>query len=161
MFLLKKNRGLRLWRYVYSERQGMSEIFDMPSSALIAFYNSVHSRVKETSWAQVTIIMTPLYIYIYLCLNVFESENFKKGIGRHSREDVINFMKKDLEIASNILGSNKFLLGDEPSIDDCSLFGFLVQILNCAPGSPYESFVQSKCKSYFLYSHFYWVVIAV
>ena len=37
---------------------------------------------------------------------------------------------RSLECASRVLGSNKFLLGDEPCDEDCSLFGLVTYTLH-------------------------------
>jgi glutathionyl-hydroquinone reductase len=107
-----------LWRYVYSEGKGLSDILDMPPSALNAFYQSVNLRMKTNSWAQ--------------------------GVGRHSQDEVIELMKKDLLAVSDFLGEKRYLLGDEPCEEDCSIFGLLVQVIYCAPGCPYEEIVKGK-----------------
>ena len=36
-----------------------------------------------------------------------------------------------LESVSRVLGSNKFLLGDEPCDEDCALFAFVTYSLHC------------------------------
>jgi hypothetical protein len=54
--------------------------------------------------------------------------NYKKavwnqGMGRHSREDIERWTVEDMRTISEILGNNKFLLGDEPCVEDCAVFG--------------------------------------
>ena len=39
---------------------------------------------------------------------------------------------KSLESVSRVLGSNKFLLGDEPCEEDCTLFAFVTYTLHCS-----------------------------
>ena len=110
------NRGLGLWRYVYSQGQGLSEITALPPLVLQAFYQSANARVKMGSWYQ--------------------------GIGRHDKETVVKIMKEDLKTVSTILGHKKFLLGEQPCVCDCSVFGFLAQVIYCTPGSPYEKYLE-------------------
>jgi len=90
----------------------------MPESLVKEMYKGINKRVLNNAWAQ--------------------------GIGRHSQETVIKQMKDDLLAVSKILGNKKFLLGDEPCEDDCSVFGFLIQVLYCAPGSPHELYVKGN-----------------
>lgn len=47
------------------------------------------------------------------------------GMGRHSRDDIINILRKDIQAVDDILGDKKFLLGDRPSIADFTVFGHL------------------------------------
>lgn len=120
-------RGLGLWRYVYSNGAGLSEFSSMSSSDLSSFYRVANVRVKNNAWCQ--------------------------GIGRHEQETVIDIMDQDLETVSKILGHKKFILGNEPCAEDCSIFGFLVQVLYCAPGSPYKKFVEGTGRS-FICNHY-------
>jgi glutathione S-transferase len=51
------------------------------------------------------------------------------GIGRHSEEEIKKLGLGDLKAFSDILGSKPYLMGDVPTEVDCSLFGFMVQVL--------------------------------
>ncbi|XP_021966608.1 failed axon connections homolog [Folsomia candida] len=110
--------GLGLWRYVYSGGAGLSEFMAMSPSDLATFFRAANARVKTASWFQ--------------------------GVGRHDQDTVVEIMNANLEAVSRILGEKRFLLGEEPCAEDCSLFGFLVQVFWCAPGSPYKSFVEEN-----------------
>lgn len=105
-----------MWRYVYSGGAGLSEFMAMSPSDLATFFRAANARVKTASWFQ--------------------------GVGRHDQDTVVEIMNANLEAVSRILGEKRFLLGEEPCAEDCSLFGFLVQVFWCAPGSPYKSFVE-------------------
>lgn len=50
------------------------------------------------------------------------------GIGRHSREEIMSIAMKDLRAVSGILGTNKFMLSDEPSLADAVVFGMLAAV---------------------------------
>lgn len=41
-------------------------------------------------------------------------------------------------------GEKAFLMGDEPSEVDCTVFGFLAQLKWNYPGSPYEAMLESR-----------------
>ncbi len=59
-----------------------------------------------------------------------------QGIGRHSREEVLRVAIDDLRAVSVFLGDKPFLMGDQPSTVDCTIFGFLVGIIfNSGPSN--------------------------
>lgn len=66
-------------------------------------------------------------------LRYMVSRNCKKmahgqGMGRHSVDEVYHILDLDLKALSDFLGSKKFLLGDSPCVEDCSIFGILTQL---------------------------------
>ncbi|CAL4074119.1 unnamed protein product [Meganyctiphanes norvegica] len=67
-----------------------------------------------------------------------------QGIGRHTDQEVEDIVRKDLLALSTYLGDKPFLLGDEPSEVDCTMFGFMAQILWNYPGSPYEKLLNDE-----------------
>lgn len=50
---------------------------------------------------------------------------------------------KDFEALSNILGNEKFIMGDRPCTADASVFGFLHCILNCGIETPLAGMVRA------------------
>jgi glutathione S-transferase len=52
-----------------------------------------------------------------------------QGMGRHTRDEIIQFAKADLQAVSDWLGENKFFMGDKPSSVDATMYGFLIQSL--------------------------------
>ena len=59
-----------------------------------------------------------------------------QGIGRYPKETVLKMGNEDLEVLSLALGDKNFVMGDEPSELDCTLFAFLVLYLDdflCKP----------------------------
>lgn len=53
----------------------------------------------------------------------YKRVTWAQGIGRHTKEDIEAFTHADMKTIATILGDNKFLLGDEPCLEDCALFG--------------------------------------
>jgi len=74
----------------------------------------------------------------------YSQRSKSQGIGLHSRQDVEKLTVKDLRHLSAMMGSNKFLLGDEPSEYDCSIFGQLSQCMWGLPGSVYEKILNGN-----------------
>ncbi|CAL8096540.1 unnamed protein product [Orchesella dallaii] len=113
--------GIGLWRWNYSGGKGLDKLFDMPTFSLKMMYKYINKRIQETAWAQ--------------------------GIGRHTQEQVIEMTKEVLRTSSLILGSKKFLLGDEPCKEDCSFFGFLAMVKWAAPGSPHGKYFNEELEN--------------
>lgn len=64
---------------------------------------------------------------------------WKQGIGRHSEEEIFTMAKDDLRAVSLILGTNKFLLGEQLSSYDASVYGFIKNLLDSNLGTELES----------------------
>jgi glutathione S-transferase len=58
-----------------------------------------------------------------------KSMAWSQGLGRHSEEEVKQLMLKDMRALSKILGEKRFLLGDEPCEEDCSVFAFVASVV--------------------------------
>ena len=48
-----------------------------------------------------------------------------QGIGRHTKEEIRELGIKDLKAISDYLGDKPFIMGNKPTVVDCTLFGFL------------------------------------
>ena len=53
-----------------------------------------------------------------------------QGLGRHTREELIGFIRADVEAISTQLGDKKFLLDDVPTSIDASLYGTLHNMID-------------------------------
>eukprot|EP00043_Microstomoeca_roanoka_P019098 m.210818 g.210818 ORF g.210818 m.210818 type:complete len:284 (-) comp16940_c1_seq2:5390-6241(-) len=53
-----------------------------------------------------------------------------QGFIRHSKNDLIEMCKRDLDAIEVLLGDKRFLFGDDPTIFDCTLFGILDCFIN-------------------------------
>lgn len=113
------DRGLVLWRYVYSKGSNLGEIFpNLSPLELETFRKNCSEKYKTFTWYQ--------------------------GLGRHDPELVYHFMSNDLKIVSLLLGSKPYILGDQPCADDCAIFGMLAQAVWTDLGSPLKEIIQSK-----------------
>jgi len=111
-------RGVYMWRYVQDAGKSLGQIVDIPPILLILFRRIVCSLMAKNPWAQ--------------------------GTGRLKNDDVFHLMGDDLRVLSILLGTKKFILGDEPTEVDCAVFGMLSQVIWCAPGSPYERMLNGE-----------------
>ncbi|XP_061181501.1 failed axon connections homolog [Saccostrea echinata] len=67
--------------------------------------------------------------------HVQKRATYTQGAGRHTKEELLNILRKDLRALSNFLGTKKYFFGDKPSSVDCSIFGQLSQFLWHLPDS--------------------------
>jgi len=67
------------------------------------------------------------------------------GLGLHSQAEVEQLTLSDLKYISSVLGSNKYITGDQPCEHDCGIFGQLFQALWASPGSVYEKAINGTC----------------
>ncbi len=66
-----------------------------------------------------------------------------QGTGRHSRDEIIEFIKEDLNALSVLLGENQFFLGAKATSIDATVYGFLVQQLWIPWSSPTKTHIQN------------------
>jgi len=103
---------------------------------------------NPTQWKKV-VTVNPMYdtLFVYAASSVLAKRADAQGIGRHTQEEVEQMCLADLKAVSNILGKNRYLLGDTPCQDDCAVFGIIAVVLWGLPNSPYQKLVVSKLQS--------------
>lgn len=75
------------------------------------------------------------------------------GMGRHSRLEMEQMCCKDLVAVSTMLGTKPFMMGEKPSLVDCTVFGFVCQLLHGVPPTcVYRQLVEKELKN--LVEHF-------
>ena len=79
-----------------------------------------------------------LQIIRFVISHRYRKAMWSQGIGRHTRDEFMEMMLGDLRSISDIMGKNKFLLGDEVCEEDFVIFAMLANCLWAIPGSPYE-----------------------
>jgi glutathione S-transferase len=52
-----------------------------------------------------------------------------QGMGRHSEAEIVEFAKRDLDALSTLLGDKPYLLGNEPSGADATMYAFVASVL--------------------------------
>jgi len=83
--------------------------------------------VREVFLGFLPPIVGPL-IFKMICKSFSKVLN-AQGMGLHTREDVVEFAKKDLTAISDLLGNQPFFHGTEPTSIDATIYGFLIQSL--------------------------------
>lgn len=82
------------------------------------------------------------YLIRYIGRPIVIAQVKGQGIGRMTEEMIARRAQKDVEAISNILGEEKFLMGDKPCTADASVFGFLHCILDCGIETPLVGMVR-------------------
>lgn len=70
-----------------------------------------------------------------------------QGLGRHSIAEVHSIARKDLQSLSEVLHDKPFMMGQEPSLVDASVFGLLVQFVWQDESSAQHAMVHSEFKN--------------
>jgi glutathione S-transferase len=66
------------------------------------------------------------------------------GLGRHQSEEVLEMGKEDISAVAALLGDKPFLLGEEPTSFDATVYAFLASILMFPVDSPLRRFTQEQ-----------------
>jgi glutathione S-transferase len=64
-----------------------------------------------------------------------------QGIARHSEAEIMELVKPDIDALVTILGTQKFVFGDQPSSFDASVFAMLLSILRPTVPNPLKAYV--------------------
>ena len=73
------------------------------------------------------------------------------GMGRQSRNEIYEMANQDLKAVADFLADKPYLMGNQPSSVDASLFAFLCNILNVPLRSPMKDYVL-KCDNLVRYN---------
>lgn len=65
---------------------------------------------------------------------------YLQGIGRHSRDEIYEFGKSDIDVIAATLGHQAFINGDTPTSLDACVYGFIANILAFPAINPLQSY---------------------
>src|SRR5262249_30261368 len=68
---------------------------------------------------------------------------FHQGVGRHTPEEIAEIGKMDLIALSGILGDKTFLLGEEPTSFDASVYAFTASFLFVPIPTPFKELIEN------------------
>jgi|GEM_PF-136662 len=74
----------------------------------------------------------------------FITQLYARGMGRHSEDVIIEQGKSDIDALSQLLGDQRYFLGDRPSSIDACVFGFLGVTLYVAGDNPLYRYAVSR-----------------
>jgi len=76
----------------------------------------------------------------------FGKKMYARGLSQHSDQELWQFSNDDIVAASRLLGSNKYLFGDDKAtLADCALFAHLCQFLYMPLDFPQKRFMETDC----------------
>ena len=78
---------------------------------------------------------------------VAQKQLHAQGLGRHSIAEVHSIARKDLQSLSEFLRDKPFMMGQEPSLVDASVFGLLAQFVWQDESSAQHVMVHSEFKN--------------
>jgi len=70
-----------------------------------------------------------------------------QGLGRHSKEELYKIAEDDLKSLSDLLGEKEYLLGENPSSYDCTVFGLCANILYSGMENPMCTYIKENAKN--------------
>lgn len=85
--------------------------------------------IRESYFGDVPAVMRNLVFKIVL--RTVNKTNHLQGISRHTRDEIINFARQDINAIATYLGDKQFFLGDRPTSIDASLYGAMENLINC------------------------------
>ncbi|XP_046551636.1 failed axon connections homolog isoform X2 [Haliotis rubra] len=83
-------------------------------------------------------------ILFWILQRRFKKQAWDQGLGRHTEEEGIEMLKKDLQSMSDFIGTKKFLMGDEPCETDCTVFAHLSQVYSQFTRTGYDNMLKDK-----------------
>uniref|UniRef100_A0A914CIF0 GST C-terminal domain-containing protein n=1 Tax=Acrobeloides nanus TaxID=290746 RepID=A0A914CIF0_9BILA len=97
-----------------------------------SFFNAnyvfkVREHVLEMSEVVVETLPTNFLKYLVAPILYYKTKQRldAEGTGHHSLEEVMTIMRADLVAVDQILGDKEYIVGNVPSLADCTLFGHL------------------------------------
>jgi glutathione S-transferase len=113
------------------------------------YWNMVHQRWGREGPARdyVTSTFSVPRLILKLVIRSVRKALWYQGTGRHTNEEVDEMMEADLRALSQILGAKKFITGDEPCEEDCSVFGIVCQFRWATPGTNAEALLKGECSN--------------
>ncbi|XP_068223231.1 failed axon connections homolog isoform X3 [Palaemon carinicauda] len=109
--------GLRVWRFIVDDGRTLLEGMKQPFFVSLIKPIFVRSQ-KAALWYQ--------------------------GLGRHSPSEVENMITADLRALSKYLGRKPYLMGDNLTEVDCTMFAFMANILYNYNRSPYYDIIKGE-----------------
>ena len=93
--------------------------------------------IKEAFFRDAPVLIRGM-IFRKVQKNIFNLLHLQ-GLGRHTRPELIEFARQDLEAISAQLGDQPYFLGERPSSIDASLYGALHNIIDCDLETPVKA----------------------
>lgn len=132
---LLQNRKLNGYKEPNPRLQAQGLAFQRMIEEFLYFILLYSRWIDPVGWAVVRrdfpslfppLVGTP---FMFLIRSNLTKQAFAQGVSRHSHAEIYEIGRKDLEALSVTLGSQPFLMGDEWTVTDATLYAFLITIL--------------------------------
>lgn len=128
---LNKKFNINLSSKLSSEEKSIARAFRImaedhlfwPIALYRWIYDNNHSISKISSWPYCMRLFGPVIS------RIIRKEAHGHGIGRHTKDEVMDMAINDILALSIYLGNKKYFMGNEPTEVDCAIFGFLAQLI--------------------------------
>ena len=70
-----------------------------------------------------------------------------QGMGRHKKDEIYSIARKDLQTLSDYLDAKPFVMGQDPTLVDASVFGFLAEMVWQDKDSPQNAAIHNEFKN--------------
>ncbi|XP_009887324.1 PREDICTED: failed axon connections homolog [Charadrius vociferus] len=84
------------------------------------------------------------WILCHLTKGIVKREMYGHGIGRFSEEEMYTLMEKDMRTLAGLLGDKKYIMGQNVSTVDATVFGHLAQAMWTLPGTRPERLIKGE-----------------
>ena len=91
-------------------------------------------EVKQAFFAEVPTLLRG-FIFRKVQKSIFNTLHLQ-GLGRHTREEMVNFIEEDVAALSEQLGDKPYFMGTLPTSIDASLYGALHNMIDCELDTP-------------------------
>ncbi|XP_071098066.1 failed axon connections homolog [Haliotis cracherodii] len=141
---LNQKLGVDLNKHLSPADKGVAQAMQVMTEEhlywLLALIRWIYSR--DASFILETFKFTKFFLWTIR--RHIKKQTWDQGLGRHTEEEIVEMMNKDIQSLSDFIGRKRFLMGDEPSEADCSVFGMLSQTYWQFNGSGYENLIKDE-----------------
>ena len=143
---LKRRFGDTLDKGLSEEQKALAVLIDLALGERLYWImvylrwqdNEGWEHMKETMFVKLP-ALAKLFVPNMIRKYMFKQLN-QQGMGRHSREEVLQLGIKNLEAMVSLLGEKKYVLGDKPTSVDATAFAFLANIIWSPLDDPFKRF---------------------
>ncbi|GFO21035.1 failed axon connections [Plakobranchus ocellatus] len=98
------------------------------------FWAHVHFRLSDPN-DPILVDHIPSWLQRHGIKRLYEKYMHAQGMGRHRDQEIHKIFMHNFQMLENYLGDKPFLMGEEPTEVDCSVFGLVGQYIWSPPGS--------------------------
>lgn len=153
---LNKQHNLQIDDHLSPSDRAVALAFERMLSEHL-YWALLYNRWVDDNWAKIKdAFFATLPSVLRGVVPVIAQKNIKNeldghGMGRHSRDEIYEFANQDLKAISDFLADKPYLMGDQISTVDATLYAFLCNILDVHLRSPMKDYLH-KCKNLVAYN---------